>query len=159
MSGAMGRAMGLDVGERRVGVAIADELGMIASPLATIERRRGDLEEIRDLAATRGVNLVVVGLPTGMSGREGPQAATVRVFAEELRDVLGGRMAVEFWDERLTTAVAERALREGSSRRNTRQQRKARIDAVAAAVILQGYLDARRPRGARGGSHDGAGAL
>lgn len=146
MSRPPGRAMGLDVGERRIGVAIADELGAIASPLTIVRRRPGDLAELRDLARERGVNVVVVGLPTGLSGREGPQAATVRAFADELDGAVGPEIEVAFWDERLTTAVAERALREGGRRRG---KGKTDVDAVAAAVILQGYLDACRIRRAR----------
>ncbi len=137
------RALGLDVGERRIGVAIADELGMIASPLAMIERRRGDLAEIGDLARSRNVDRLVIGLPTGMSGREGPQAATVRAFATELMAVVDPELRIEFWDERLTTAVAERALRDQGRKRN---RRKGEVDAMAAAVILQGYLDGHRDR-------------
>ena len=76
--------MALDVGERRIGVAIGDELGMIASPLAMVRRGATDAREIRDLAGERGVTRLVVGLPTGMSGREGPQAAIVREFWREL---------------------------------------------------------------------------
>lgn len=139
--------MGLDVGDRRVGVAIADELGVIASPLTTVMRKPGDLAELRGLAVARGVTLMVVGLPTGLSGREGPQAAIVRAFAEELEGTVGPTVAVTFWDERLSTAAAERALREGS-KRGIRD--KGTVDAVAAAVILQGYLDACRSRNARG---------
>ena len=139
--------MGLDVGERRIGVALADELGLIASPLTTVTRKLGDLAELRDLARARGVNVVVVGLPTGLSGREGPQAATVRAFADELEAAVGPDIEVDFWDERLTTAVAERMLREGG--RRGKGKGKAEVDAVAAAVILQGYLDACRIRGAR----------
>jgi putative Holliday junction resolvase len=145
--------MGLDVGERRIGVAIADELGTIASPLTTVARGVGDLDALRDLAVARGVNRLVVGLPTGLSGREGPQAAVVRAFGEELERVVGPGIDIAFWDERLTTAVAERALR---GRRNRRGRHKGEVDAMAAAVILQGYLDARRarglPRGEPGGS-------
>jgi putative holliday junction resolvase len=139
-----GRAMGLDVGERRIGVAIADELGAIASPLTTVSRKPGDLMELRDLALNRGVDVFVVGLPTGMSGREGPQAAVVRAFADDLDDLVGPAIAIAFWDERLTTAVAERMLRERGKRRG---RGKGEVDAVAAAVILQGYLDACRARG------------
>jgi len=116
-----GRAIGLDVGERRVGVAIADELGLLASPLATIERKKGDLDEIRDLAKTWGADRLIVGLPTGMSGREGPQAAAVRGFAEQLRELLEPGTTIEFWDERLTTVVAERMLRESGARRDKRR--------------------------------------
>jgi putative Holliday junction resolvase len=151
-----GRAIGLDVGERRVGVAIADELGLLASPLATIERKKGDLGEIRDLAKTWGADRLIVGLPTGMSGREGPQAAAVRGFAEQLREMLEPETTVEYWDERLTTVVAERMLRASGARRDKRRDR---VDALAAAVILQGYLDAQRSRAARSGEPHGGDAL
>ena len=93
--------MGLDVGERRVGVAIGDELGMISSPLTIVQRRDGDLAELRDLAIAKGVDRLVVGLPTGLSGREGPQAAVVRQFADALEAALGPEIPVVFWDERL----------------------------------------------------------
>ncbi|MCC7023191.1 MAG: Holliday junction resolvase RuvX [Thermomicrobiales bacterium] len=156
MSAPTGRAMGLDVGERRVGVAIADELDTIASPLTVVLRRPGDLEEIRDLAVRHGVDRLVLGMPTGMSGREGPQAASVRVFAAELRAALVSGIEIAFWDERLTTTVAERVLRERSSRRN---RRKGEIDAMAAAVILQGYLDAGRARRQREARQGGADSL
>ena len=145
--------MGLDVGERRIGVAIADELGIIASPLTTVSRGSGDLAEVRNLAVERGVDLLVVGLPTGLSGREGPQAAVVRAFAGDLEDAVGPSIEVAFWDERLTTAVAERVLRE---RGNRRGRGKGEVDAVAAAVILQGYLEASRARGARRREQGGA---
>ena len=145
------RAMGLDVGERRVGVAIGDELGLISSPLTTVQRRDGDLVELRDLAMAKGVDRMVIGLPTGLSGREGPQAAIVRKFAEALGAAVEPEIRIVFWDERLTTAVAERALQASGARR---RRRKGDIDAVAAAVILQGYLDACRARGLREDEQD-----
>ena len=151
MSRPSGRAMGLDVGERRVGVAIGDELDMISSPLMTVPRRDGDLAELRDLAIAKGVDRLVIGLPTGLSGREGPQAAVVRQFADALRAAVGSGIQVVFWDERLTTAVAERTLQESG---RWRRRQKGDVDAVAAAVILQGYLDACRARGLRGREQD-----
>lgn len=143
MSAGAGRAMGLDVGERRVGVAIADELGLIASPLAVVRRGPGDLQEIRDLARDHGIDRLILGMPTGLSGREGPQAASVRTFADDLEAVTAGEPPIEFWDERLTTAIAERALR---GQRKRRKRQSGEVDAMAAAVILQGYLDAHRSR-------------
>jgi putative Holliday junction resolvase len=143
MNGFAARTLGLDVGERRIGVAIGDELGMIASPLTTIERGRGDVAAIANLVTDHGTRCVVVGMPTGLSGREGPQAAAVRLFVEELRGAVDTAVPIEFWDERLTTVVAERALRERGTRRS---KRRGEVDAVAAAVILQGYLDAQRSR-------------
>jgi putative Holliday junction resolvase len=144
------RAMALDVGGRRIGVAIADETGAIATPIAVLQRGRGDLAELARLVREWGVDRLVVGLPTGLSGREGPQAADVRAYAQRLAETLGPEPPIEFWDERLTTAIAERALIATGARR---AQRKAQIDAVAAAVILQGYLDAQRHRRARAAGH------
>lgn len=135
------RAMGLDVGERRIGVAIADELGMIASPHSVVERREGDLRQLLELARANRVDRIVVGLPVGMSGREGPQAATVREFAARLEQALDPDIEIAFWDERLTTAVAERSLRDRSARD---RRAKGTVDAIAASVILQGYLDAKK---------------
>jgi putative Holliday junction resolvase len=150
--------MGLDVGERRIGVAIADELGTIASPLTVVFRREGDLAEIRDLATAQGATTLVVGMPTSMSGREGQQAASVRTFTEELGAIVGPDLAIAFWDERLTTTVAERVLRERGGR-GRRKARKGDVDAVAAAVILQGYLDAQRARSSRRANPDNGDAL
>lgn len=135
------RAMGLDVGERRIGVAIADELGMIASPHSVVKRGDRDLRQIHDLARANRVDRIVIGLPVGMSGREGPQAATVREFASRLETGLDPGIEIAFWDERLTTAVAERAMRDRPARE---RRAKGTVDAIAASVILQGYLDARK---------------
>lgn len=133
--------MGLDVGERRVGVAVSDELGAIATPLATVQRGPRDLAELDRLVRDWNVSQLVIGLPTGLSGREGPQAALVRAFAARLERELEPEVAVVYWDERLTTAIAERSMLEAGT---SRARRKERIDAVAAAVLLQSYLDAAR---------------
>lgn len=133
--------MGLDVGERRVGVAVSDELGAIATPLATVQRGRRDLAEIEALIREWTVSQLVIGLPTGLSGREGPQAALVRSFAAKLEAAIDAGVEVIYWDERLTTAIAERSLIEAGT---SRARRKEQIDAVAAAVLLQSYLDAGR---------------
>jgi len=135
------RTLGLDVGERRIGIAVADELGMIASPVGVVQRGEGDLRRVIETATTHGAGLVVIGLPTGLSGREGPQAATVRAFAETLAVASGDSLEIEFWDERLTSTMAERALEVKGRKKN---RRSGEIDAMAAAFILQGYLDAER---------------
>ncbi len=135
------RTMGLDVGERRIGMAIADELGMIASPAGVVQRGEGDLLRILETARAQGASVVVIGLPTGMSGKEGPQAATVRAFAGTLANASDGSLEIVFWDERLTSAMAERALEAQGRKKN---RRTGEIDAMAAAVILQGYLDSER---------------
>jgi putative holliday junction resolvase len=140
------RALGIDVGEVRIGVAISDELGAIASPLAMIPRGEGDIEAIARLVEENRAGAVVVGMPTGMSGREGPQAALTRAFAERLSEALGPDAPVRYWDERLTSAIADRTMRERGTKRGDRKQQR---DAIAASVILQGWLDNQRIR--RGG--------
>jgi putative Holliday junction resolvase len=137
------RFMGLDVGDKRIGVAISDEGGVIATPTETVERESlaRDIARITGLAASQEVSGIVVGLPLSMDGTEGRQAQKVRQFISSL----GGKTNVSVipWDERLTTVAAERALLEGDM---TRARRRQVIDQVAAALILQSYLDYRRHR-------------
>lgn len=139
------RILALDVGSRRIGVAVSDELGILASPVGFVQRGKGDRAEFRRLVGQYQITRLVAGLPTGMSGREGPQAADVRDYADALAEDLG--LPLEYWDERLTTTMAERALIASGA---SRARRKEQIDAVAAAMILQSYLDSPR-RPARGG--------
>jgi putative Holliday junction resolvase len=134
-----GRFLGLDMGERRIGVAISDELGTIASPCAMVPRGPGDVAAIGALAEKYGAVQLVAGLPIGLSGREGPQAAEVRAYTDAIAEDLG--LPLVYWDERLSTLIAERSLIASGTRR---QKRKEQVDAVAAAVILQGYLDHQR---------------
>jgi putative Holliday junction resolvase len=136
--------LGLDIGERRIGVAVSDEMGSIASPVGMVRRERDVAREVRALIEKYGAVRVIAGLPVGLSGREGPQAASVRAFVDELAGQLD--VPVEFYDERLSTAVAERSLIAGGTRR---EKRREKVDAVAAAVILQGYLDHQRWRRSR----------
>jgi len=135
------RCLALDLGEVRIGVAISDSLALTAQPLQTIRRvgPRKDLQLIEELARARDVGTVIVGLPLQLSGEEGTGAAAAREFAGHLRRRLPG-VAVELWDERLTTVEAERAMLSGNVRR---AKRKKSVDALAAILILQGYLDSR----------------
>ncbi|MGC4104749.1 MAG: Holliday junction resolvase RuvX [Thermomicrobiales bacterium] len=139
-----GRMLGLDLGEKRIGVAISDEMGMIASPLTMVPRKGPVAKDVRTLIERYGIVRVVVGMPVGLSGREGPQAATIRTYAESLREDLG--VPLDYWDERLTTSIAEQHLIASGVRRDKRKQQ---IDAMAAAVMLQGYLDRERLRAGR----------
>ncbi len=136
---AEGTILGIDVGGRRIGVAVSDETRLIATPVEFIERGNGDRARFRQVIARFSVGRLVAGLPTGMSGREGPQAADVRAYADQLASDLD--LPLDYWDERLSTAIAERTLIAGGTRR---ADRRTRVDAVAAAVILQGYLDHER---------------
>jgi putative Holliday junction resolvase len=133
------RILAIDAGGRRVGVAVSDEMHLIASPVKTVDMRHGGWDELLTIIQGYDPELVVIGLPTGMSGREGPQATAVRRFAEKLREATGRK--IRFHDERLTSFMAEQALIESGRKP---KQRKQRIDAVAAALILQSYLDATR---------------
>ena len=138
---AEGSILGIDVGGRRIGVAVSDETRLIATPVDFIERGTNDRDHFRRVIARFGVGRLVAGLPTGMSGREGPQATDVRGYADAL--ALDLDLPLDYWDERLSTTIAERSLIAGGTRR---ADRRTRIDAVAAAVILQGYLDHARFR-------------
>lgn len=136
------RIMGLDYGSKTVGVAISDPLGITAQGIETIERKmenklRQTLARIQNLAEEYGVEKIVVGLPKHMNNDIGERAEKSLEFAEMLRKRTG--LEVVMWDERLTTASAERTLIESNVRR---EDRKKYIDKIAAVFILQGYLDA-----------------
>ncbi len=135
------RIIALDIGEKRIGVALSDPLGITAQPLETYRRktRRADIEYLGGLCQSKGAELIVCGLPLNMDGSEGFQAEYTRAFAQELEASCG--LKVEFVDERLTTALARRALIEGGVRR---QERKNSVDQLAAAHILSTYLDKNR---------------
>ncbi len=133
--------MGLDPGGKRIGVALSDPTGLLASPLTVLRRTtlERDLAELRRLAEANDVEKVLVGLPLHLSGEEGNEAERARSFASEVEAALG--LPVELVDERLSSVEAERQLMESGVRW---RRRKERLDAVAAAVILQAYLDTER---------------
>ena len=135
----MKKALGIDLGDARIGVAASDDLGMLAHPLETIPAAKGDpIARILELAASRGVEAIVVGMPRNMDGTYGPAATKAKEFMEKIQARTPLRIVP--WDERLTTVAAQRSLQE--SGRNTRSQ-KSIIDQVAAQMILQGWLDAQ----------------
>jgi putative Holliday junction resolvase len=139
------RMLGVDFGRARIGVAISDELGMLAHPLETIPGKNVDaaVKRVAAIAREREVERVVLGLPRHMSGEAGTAAAEVNAFADKLRPLLACELVL--WDERLTTTAANRALRDaGQKTRHTRGV----VDQVAAQMILQGYLD--RAQASRG---------
>ncbi len=140
------RALGLDLGSKRIGVAVSDSDGLVATPIEVVRRtgdRRGEHRALADLAEEWEVEVVVVGIPYSLDGSTGPMAQAMTAEAVELERVLGARsgVPVETYDERLTTVTAERTLREQDLRA---PQRRKVVDMVAAAVMLQGWLDARR---------------
>jgi putative Holliday junction resolvase len=135
------RLIGLDVGEARIGVAVSDPTGTLASARIVLARRPEEaaLAALGRLVEEEEAEAIVVGLPRSLSGELHGQAALVQAFAELLRQRLA--VPVHFWDERLSTVAAEREMRASGAKR---EKRRAMIDAVAAAIILQGYLDASR---------------
>ncbi len=147
--GVVPRVLGLDVGDRRIGVAISDGLGLTAQPLFTLQRtgRKGDLKKelkwIGRLLRKHGVTEVVVGNPLHMSGDVSPQAVKAQAFAGALRAEFG--VTVHLWDERLTSVAANEILDEAGYARGA--ERKKVIDQVAAVVILRGFLEGRRGAG------------
>jgi putative Holliday junction resolvase len=136
------RALGLDVGERRVGVAVSDPSGTVVRPLQTIVRtsREEDVAVIASLVAEYDVELIVVGQPLSLNSTEGPQARRVARYADMLAERLS--VPVVWWDERFSTVAAEEIIFQSRGRKKRRQARdEGKVDAIAAAVILQSYLD------------------
>lgn len=135
------RYLGLDFGDRRIGVAVSDELGLTAQPVLTLVRRnlKQDLKSLGRLLRKFNCAAIVIGNPLYMSGDLSPQAAKTQAFAETLRTTF--TLPVHLWDERLTSAEAHRHLHEAGRPLSTH---RAVVDQVAAVLILQGFLDARR---------------
>jgi putative Holliday junction resolvase len=134
------RVAAVDLGKARAGVAVADELGLMAHarPFLDAQNRKKLLAALSDLAQAEQLTRFLVGLPLELTGREGPAAARARAFAQELADATG--LAVELVDERLSTVEAARKLRDGGTRAKAG---KSKIDGASAAVVLQAWLDAR----------------
>lgn len=136
----VGRVLGLDVGSRRIGVAVSDPLGITAQGLDTLQRttKRHDFEHLQRVIQEFDVREIVVGLPLRMSGAEGIQSDKMQVFAEELRKRF--RLPVHLWDERLTSVEANRLLREADL---SIEKRGKAVDRMAAILILQGWMEHR----------------
>jgi putative pre-16S rRNA nuclease len=138
----MPRIMALDVGEATLGVAVSDSLGITAQPITTIRRQslKKDLVAIAHLIREHEITSIVVGMPLRLAGDAGPAARSVELFVSKLEESVG--LPVVTWDERMTTVQAERALLEGDV---SRRRRKEVINQIAAAIILQSFLDSRPP--------------
>ena len=137
--GAHPRYLGLDIGNRRIGVAVSDELGLTAQPVLTLGRRTSRREDLRSLARLCrrfGVVGIVVGNPVHLSGESSPQAAKNQAFAAELGELTG--LPIHLWDERLTSHEAHQILYQAGHKR---QEHRKVVDQVAATLILQGFLE------------------
>jgi len=135
------RVLGLDVGEKTIGVAVSDELGWTAQPVTVIQRTEAEdgIDAVRKMAQEYGAETIVVGLPKNMNGTLGPQAEKAAAFRAALAAVTD--IPVVMWDERLTTVAAQRVLLAADV---SRRRRKQVVDKIAAVFILQNYLDSRR---------------
>ena len=142
--GGIGRTLALDYGDRRIGIALSDHLGLVARPLMTLTRTTWsqDLERLNDLVRKHEVRRIVVGMPLDMDGERGGRARLTETFMAKVRGATG--VPVIPWDERLTTVQAERILIEGDV---SRARRRKVIDQVAAVILLQAWLDAQQARG------------
>ncbi len=132
------RVLALDLGKKRIGLAVSDELGVTAQGLETLQRTnvREDLARLVQLIAEKNVSLILMGNPLHMSGKEGRQAQYTHEFAERLHGASG--VPVQYWDERLTTVQAERVLRESGI---SIAKRALAVDRLAAVILLESYLD------------------
>ena len=133
----MKRILGLDVGEKRIGVAVSDLLGYIAQGISVVKRK--DIEELKKIVSDYNIERIIVGLPKNMDGSIGEQAKKALAFIEDLKKEID--LPILTWDERLTTKEAEGVLLKADL---SRAKRKKVIDKLAAALILQGYLDSQR---------------
>src|ERR1700694_881171 len=134
------RVLALDLGKKRIGRALSDELGVTAQGLETLQRTniREDLARISQLVAQKHVSLILIGNPLHMSGREGRQVEYAHDFGARLHAASG--VAVEYWDERLTTVAAQRVLRESGI---SIEKRAKAVDRLAAVILLESYLDSK----------------
>lgn len=141
LQSAIGRILALDVGKKRIGLAVSDALGISAQGIPTFQRTRirDDFRRLGELIREREIVLLLVGKPLHMSGDESRQSGYTREFGERLSQESG--LPVVYWDERLTTVEAERVLREGGA---TLEEQKKAVDRLSAVLLLESYLDARR---------------
>jgi putative Holliday junction resolvase len=137
-----GRVLGIDYGSVRIGIALADPLRILASGAGTLENDDRAVGRIADLVVAQEVRLIVVGMPYAPDGGKGEKAREVEQFIERLR--IQVRVPVETWDESFTSVNAQRVLREGGMKKKQRRERS-RVDEMAARLLLQEYLESRKP--------------
>ena len=135
----MQRMLGIDYGSKRVGLALSDPLGVIARPLHAVQNDKNLIEHLKSVASNENVQLYVVGMPLNLKGEHAQKSKEVEKFIEELRQASG--IEVVTWDERFTTTIAQNTMRSMGVKKSVRQKRDGTIDSMAAAVMLQSFLD------------------
>jgi putative holliday junction resolvase len=136
------RVLGVDYGSRRVGLSISDPLGIIAQPIGALRNDSMLLNQLQQLLARENVVLIVVGMPYNLKGQHAQKADEVEKFIEQLKANLG--IEVVIWDERFTTTIAHQTMLSMGTKKKERQKKDGRIDSMAAALILQGFLDSTK---------------
>jgi len=138
----LGRILGIDFGSRRIGISISDPLQIIAQSLTTIPHDRHAFSRIKEIVVREQVDLIVVGLPLNLKGEQGQKAQEVESFIGQLERHTNREIVR--WDERFTTSLAQDSLLVMGTKRKERREDKGRVDAMAAAIMLQGFLDSRK---------------
>ena len=136
------RILGIDFGTTRIGLSLSDPLQIIAQPFTTLENKKGVIERICETAQHEDVGLIVVGMPLNLKGEKGKKAVEVEKFVDDLREAT--EIEILYWDERFTTSIAHQTLLTMGTKRGERRTNKGRVDAMAAAIMLQGFLDSRK---------------
>lgn len=136
------RIMGIDFGTTRIGISLSDPLQILARPFTTLLNDAGILVQIIDIAVKEEVGLIVVGMPVNLKGEKGKKAQEVEKFIEVLRNA--SKVDVVYWDERFTSSIAHQTLLTMGTKRGERRNNKGRVDSMAAAIMLQGFLDSRK---------------
>jgi len=136
------RIMGIDFGTTRIGISLSDPLQIIAQPFTTLGNEPGVIAQICTLAAEQEVGLIVVGMPLNLKGEKGKKAQEVEKFIDEVSKAT--TIEVVHWDERFTTSIAHQTLLTMGTKRGERRTKKGRVDSMAAAILLQGFLDSRK---------------
>ena len=133
------RVLGVDYGSQRVGLSLSDPLGIIARPIEALKNDASLLSSLQELSTREHVRLIVVGMPFNLKGQQAQKADEVKTFIAVLKDQLA--LEIVTWDERFTTAIAQKTMIAMGTKKMERQKKDGRIDSMAAAIILQGYLD------------------
>jgi putative holliday junction resolvase len=136
------RILGIDYGSRRVGLALSDPLGIIAQPIDAVKQSNALIADLRNIVERDHVHVIVVGMPLNLKGQAAQTAQEVQRFVEQLRAEL--QIEVATWDERFTTTIAQQTMITMGTKRKERQKKNGRIDSMAAAVMLQDYLDSKK---------------
>lgn len=138
-SSAYQRILGIDYGSVRIGLSLSDPLGIIAQPFVALNYNSDFFQQLKKIISQEQVRLVVVGMPLNLKGEKAQKAEEVQKFIEQLKQEL--TVSVECWDERFTTSIAQRTMREMGMKKKDRQKKDGKVDSMAAALMLQGYLD------------------